>query len=428
MLNRSIAPSQHPIDSISLVSPRAITFENGLQVFVFHAPEQSLVRAEFIFNNSFTISENPLLNTCLSAMLKEGTTQRSSAQIADEVDFYGAYLMPEYSYDQTSLTLYTLNKHAVQVLPILQDVLTNSIIPEEELQTYIRNNKQSLQISLQKNDFLARRLFYNNLFGATRYGITPTMESYASISRDDLMALYKAQIQPSNCTLILSGNVDAEILAQVEQLFVQQWPQANVDPALSAPVLPDFKPQFIMEEKADALQSAIRIGMPFVNRKHPDFPAIQFVNTLFGGYFGSRLMSNIREDKGYTYSIGSAVASLKHGGFFTIASEVGVDVTQATLDEIEHEFQQLCSQLPSAEEVDLVRNYILGSQLGSLESIFSHADKFKSVYFYGMDLDYYAQYTQVMRTMTPERVLAIAQQYFTYANLLIVVVGKFKAD
>ena len=164
--------------------------------------------------------------------------------------------------------------------------------------------------------------------------------------------------------------------------------------------------------------------MPAVNRVHPDFPAIQFVNTLLGGYFGSRLMRNIREEKGFTYSIGSAFASLQHTGFFTIATEVGIDSTQATLIEIEKEFKTLREIPASDEEVTLVKNYILGSVLGSIESVFSHADKFKAVYFYGLDLSYYTRYNEVIRNMTAADVQGIANTYFDYDNLLKVVVGK----
>lgn len=424
MLNRKEAPAQHAIEDISLIRPEELTFENGLKVFIFRSEEQELVKAEFIFQNIFASPENPLLNTCLSSMLKEGTEKRTSAQIAEDVDFYGAYLVPEYSYDHTALTLYSLRKHFAEVVPVAQDVLKHSIIPEAELITFVRNNKQTLQVSMRKNDYVARKLFYNHVFGETRYGVTPSEEAYNNLNREDLLALYHKQIQPQNCTLILSGGVTEDIIAVIRDLFVADWENNDTLVVSSLPEIPAFEPIELVEERDDALQSALRLGMPCVNRTHPDFPALQFVNTLFGGYFGSRLMRNIREEKGYTYSIGSAIASLQHGGFFTIASEVGVEATEDTLKEIKKEFEILRQELAPTEEIELVRNYILGSALGSLESIFSHADKFKSVYFYGLDLDYYNRYNQVVRTMTATQVQEIALRYFDYAHMLKVVVGK----
>jgi len=144
-----------------------------------------------------------------------------------------------------------------------------------------------------------------------------------------------------------------------------------------------------------------------------------------GGFFGSRLMRNIREEKGYTYSIGSAVATLKHTGFLTIATEVGVDVTNATLTEIEKEINLLKTTLALDEEVELVKTYMEGSMLGSLESIFSHADKFKNVLLNDMSLTYYSYYMEQVKNMTPEKVRDIANKYLDFDQMIKVVVGKF---
>jgi predicted Zn-dependent peptidase len=141
-------------------------------------------------------------------------------------------------------------------------------------------------------------------------------------------------------------------------------------------------------------------------------------------FFGSRLMRNIREEKGYTYSIGSAVATLKHTGFMTIVTEVGVDVTHATLTEIEKEINLLKTTLASEEEVNLVKTYMEGSMLGSLESIFSHADKFKSVLLNGMTLTYYSYYMEQIRNMSPEKVRDLANKYLDFDAMVKVVVGK----
>ncbi|MFD2969010.1 M16 family metallopeptidase [Sphingobacterium bambusae] len=423
MLNRSLAPERHHIQNMSLIEPETLVFDNGLKVFVFRAEDQELVKAEFVFQNHFVSPENPLLHTCLSHMVKEGTHTRTSAQIAEEIDFYGSYLMPEYSFDHTAVSLYTLTKHLGAVLPVLYDVLTDAIFPEMELETYVRNNRQTLQISLQKNDYLARRLFYKHLFGTTRYGVTPTIEAYDQLNREDLIALYKRQFQAANATLILSGNITAEVLLCIRELFEGQWLNSSDELTFVRPEFPSFTPALVLENKPEALQSAIRLGMPTINRTHADYPAVQFVNTLFGGYFGSRLMRNIREDKGYTYSIGSASASLKYSGLFTIATEVGVETTQATLTEIEREFTNLRNEGASDQEIDLVKNYMMGSMLGSLESIFSHADKFKSIYFSGLGYDYYNHYSETIQQMTASRVQDIAWRYFDYDKLTKIIVG-----
>lgn len=428
MLDRSKAPEFQEIGDISLKEPVKKQFPNGLPVYVFHSPEQELVRIEWIFENRYldAQNENPLLNSALSALLKEGTMSMSSAEIADKVDFYGAFLVPEYSFDVTSLSLYTLNRHSQVLLPLVKDILTEASIPQEELETYLRNNKQKFQVSIQKNDYLARRKFYNLVFGENnRYGRTPKIEDYDAINRDQLIALYQKEIVPDNCTLIVSGNVSDHLMNELEQIFGLEWQQAAVVASNDSPTLVSEASVLAYEEKENALQSAIRLGCQTISRTHPDYPALQFVNTLLGGFFGSRLMRNIREEKGYTYSIGSAVATLKYTGFLTIATEVGVDVTNATLVEIEKEINLLKTTLASDEEVELVKTYMEGSMLGSLESIFSHADKFKSVLLNDMSLTYYSYYMEQIKHMTPEKVRAIANKYFDFEQMVKVVVGKF---
>ncbi len=430
MLDRTQRPVFREIGNISLKEPIKKQFGNGLPVYIFQSPEQELVRIEWIFNNAYLDGEieNPLLNSALSALLKEGTKSMSSAEIADKVDFYGAFLIPEYSFDVTSLSLYTLNRHSQVLLPLVKDILTEASIPQQELDTYLRNNKQKFQVSIQKNDYLARRKFYNLIFGTgNRYGRTPKLEDYDAITRMQLIELYQKQIVPGNCTLIVSGNVSDELLQELEQIFGEEWHGAP-SVSLEKPVLIQGSSELSYEEKDSALQSAIRLGCQTISRTHPDYPALQFVNTLLGGFFGSRLMRNIREEKGYTYSIGSAIATLKHTGFMTIVTEVGVDVTQATLAEIEKEINLLKVQVASKDEVNLVKTYMEGSMLGSLESIFSHADKFKSVLLNEMTLTYYSYYMDQIRNMSPEKVYDIANKYLDFNAMVKVVVGKISQE
>ena len=424
MLNRTTAPDFNSIKELHLISPDKLVLENGIQTFVFQANELDLLKFEFIFKNIYHTNSNPMLNPALSAMMKEGTSTLTSAQIAEQIDFYGAYLMPEFSYDYTSITLYTTNKYVDKALPIVSSIIKDSIIPQQELDTYIRNNKQSLQISLKKNDVVARRLFYQNVFGENQYGTVASLEGYNTITREKLLELYCEQITPANCTIMVAGRVDTSVLDLIKIHFNDNWRSDKLIYTDSKITFPETPSHLIVETKDDALQSAVRLGGVSINRKHSDFPAVQFVNTLLGGFFGSRLMKNIREEKGYTYSIGSSVASLQHTGFFTLASEVGVEVTKNTLAEIQNEFDILRQERATVEEVELVRNYLLGSVLGSLESIFSHMDKFKAVYFYGMDLSYYQYYNDVVNQMDTSKVQDIAIRYFDYDQLLKIVVGK----
>jgi len=424
MLNRTIAPQFKAIDHINLITPGYAQLDNGCNMYWFNSGEQELVRIEWVFSNIRFNPAKPLLNVAVNTMLTEGTKTMSAAQIADAVDYYGAFFQIDYGYDQSQVSLYCLNKHLASTLPVIKDILTNSIFPEKELQTFIRNQQQKLQVSLQKNDFVARRIFNHAMFGDTMYGLSPDALDYAQLDRNDMLAHYKQMYQPNNCTLIVAGKVDDNTLKTVTHLFDKDWFNSDIPADTTQPETHTTGDLFNYIEKPDALQSAIRLGIPTINRSHPDFPALQIVNTILGGYFGSRLMNNIREDKGYTYGIGSATSSMKHTGSIFIATEVGADVTNATMTEIEKEINILKTELISDEELSLVKNYLLGSLLGSLENVFSHADKFKNVYFSGLDFEYYDRYTEVIRNITPQQVLTLANQYFDFDKFCKVIVGK----
>ena len=260
----------------------------------------------------------------------------TAAQIADQIDLYGAFLQVEYGFDINSVvTLYTLNKHLQHTLPVIKDIITNSIFPQKELDTFIRNQQQKLQVGMQKNDVVARRLFNKAIYGDMLYGLNAENDTYNTIKRDDMLAHFVQMYRPSNCTLIIAGKIEHETLSLVTDSFGGEWPENKQPFDISQPASVPAAEHFYFKEKPDALQSAIRMGMPTINRPHPDFAALQVLNTVLGGYFGSRLMANIREDKGYTYGIGSGMSSLKNGGALFIATEVGADVCKAAVIEIE---------------------------------------------------------------------------------------------
>lgn len=423
MLNRTLAPDFREIKEFTLIRPQEIQLENGCKLFSFNSEGQELVRLEWIFSNLHFNPQKPLSNVAVNTLLTEGTSNRTNAQIAEEIDFYGAFLQVEYGQDHSQITLYTLNKHLAATLPVVKDVLMCSVFPEKELQTYIRNQQQKLSVHLQKNDVLARRSFNKALYNGTIYGFTPEAEDFVQLKQEDLHLHFLQQYQPANCTLIVSGKVDKSVLSLISDTF-SDW-QNRITADFMQPDIPVVKGDLLFTERADSLQSAIRLGISTINRNHPDFPGMQVLNTVLGGYFGSRLMANIREDKGYTYGIGSGLASHKKSGTFFIASEVGADVCRAAVAEIEKEINLLKTALIPDEELSLVRNYMMGSLLGSLENVFSHADKFKNIYFSNLDYAYYERYAQTVRQISAEQLKALANQYFDFERFIKVIVGKY---
>ncbi|MGZ3943929.1 MAG: M16 family metallopeptidase [Mucilaginibacter sp.] len=424
-LNRTTAPGFKGIEHIHLIRPEHIKLDNGCNIFSFNSGDQELVRIEWIFQNLRFNRAKPLLNVAVNSMLTEGTSTRSASEIADQIDFYGGFLQVDYGHDHSQVVLYTLNKHLAKTLPVLRDVITDSIFPDKELETFVRNQQQKLQVSLQKNDIVARRQFNKAIYGDTIYGLSAEFEDYKTLRRDDMLEHFKQMYQPSNCTIIIAGKVEQDILDLVTNAFGSDWTNYPIKPDVTQPDLEPSAEHFYYVEKPGALQSAIRMGLPMITRLHPDFPALQVLNTVLGGYFGSRLMANIREDKGYTYGIGSGLSSMNKGGAMFIASEVGADVCKDAVAEIEKEINTLKTELIPEEELSLVRNYMMGSLLGSLENVLSHADKFKNLYFSGVGYDYYDRYTEVVKTITSDELIQLANKYLYLDKFYKVIVGKY---
>lgn len=422
MLNRTQAPDFKQVSTINFIHPKKDNLDNGIPVFTIYSGEQDLVRIEFIFDNVNWNPEKPLQAIAVNAMLNNGTSKLSSKEIAEQIDFYGAFFQTEYAQDQSSVTVYTLNKHLASVLPIVKDVLSNSQFPQKELDIYIQNQKQKLQVNLKKNDVLGRKEFSNALFGDTAYGVDIQLKHYDALTRDDLVDYFKSAYTPNNCTIIVSGKADEQSLLLLNNQFGKDWAKSNSTKNNFSFAAGTQKTVYL--EKAESLQSAIRIGKIAINRKHEDFAGLQILNCVLGGYFGSRLMNNIREDKGYTYGIGSGIISLQNAGYFFIGTEVGADVCADALTEIYKEIELLKNDLIEEEELSLVRNYMLGSMLGSLENVFSHADKFKNIHFFDLGYDYYDHYIEKVKTITAEELKALAIKYLTTDNFTEVVVGK----
>ncbi|MXV15946.1 M16 family metallopeptidase [Hufsiella ginkgonis] len=422
-MDRKIAPAFRQVENIELIRPLKHVLPNGIEIFTIDAGDQELCRIEFIYQNVNWDAAKPLQAQAVNTMLNDGTGKLKASEIAGRVDYYGAFIQMEHSVDQSSVVLYTLNKHLRSVLPVVREVITDSIFPGQELKTFKRNQKQKLLVSLEKNDVVARRAFSYALFGTTPYGFPVQAGDYDRLTREDLQHYFKKCYRPKNCTIMIAGRVTGDMIDAIGEYF-------GSDADSGAPARKNnftFSKGAGQEhyvEKPGALQSAIRIGQLSVNRTHADFPGLQVLNTILGGYFGSRLMANIREDKGYTYGIGSGLASMQHAGYFFISSEVGAEVCSAAVNEIQKEITLLKEEPVGGEELGLVRNYILGSFLGGLENAFSHADKFKNIHFFGLDYDYYDRYLEVIKTISPHELLRLANEYLRFEDMEKVIVGK----
>lgn len=430
MLTASVSPDRTHIPQIILPEKIVIThaekfsLDNGIAVYSVSAGTQDVLKIEFVFTDKST-SHNSLLLTTANKLIREGTVKHSAQEISEQLDFYGAYLETESSPDFSSIVLFTLNKYAIETLNILAEVLFEAVYPETELEIYKANSIQHLRYNQEKVSYMARKKINDVLYGATHpYGYSETEEDYNSLQRESLTGFYKSYYDSSNCTVFIAGKDSEKIIPALNTILgnksLLRLKESNGSEKDFAPA--SEKKHFVPKE--GALQSAIRIGKRIPDKKHEDYLPLQILNTVLGGYFGSRLMSNIREDKGFTYGIGSMVGSMLHSGFFVIATEVRSEVTQQALDEIYKEMRRLCVEPVQEKELEMVRNYMLGSFMRSVDGAFHLSDRCKSIVLFEMDYGFYERYITAIISTSPEYMMELATKYFNEDSFYEVVSGK----
>jgi predicted Zn-dependent peptidase len=424
-LDRKTAPDFKTIDKIHIQHAIEHTLNNGIKVFTVDSGSQELTKLEFVFKAGMYYQSQPLLASAANNLLETGTKNYTANELSDNIDFFGSFFECAVEQDYASLALFSLNKYIDKSLHYVEDIIKNPIFPKDEFDIYISNKKQKHLVNSEKVNVLARRRFSELVFGEKHpYGVTVKDEDFDKLTLESVIEFYKTFYHSGNCTIIASGKLSTDIIEILNNHFGKTtWGNPQNIPVPNT-VIDTTKQQKHFIEKPDAIQSAVRVGRMMFNKRNPDYFKFQVLNTILGGYFGSRLMANIREDKGYTYGIGSGLASLVNGGFFYISTEVGTDVTNDTLKEIYKEIKILREELVDAEELETVRNYVLGQFLRSVDGPYALADKFKAIWEYGLDYDYFEKYFNAVKTITPQEIKILANTYLQEKDLIELVVGK----
>jgi predicted Zn-dependent peptidase len=381
------------------------------------------VRLQVVFRAGKIAERQPGIASLTARMLLEGTTTRMARQIADEVAFYGASLECDSGFDRSTLTLYCLTRHLPTLLPLVIDVLTNPAFPAVELEQLKTRTIQNIRVERQKTSFLASERFNELLFGATSpYGRPFDAEAYQALTAAEAQAFHHAAYAFANAEIFLCGDVAAE-REVVAAAFSAGSIGAPVVPAAIATPQEALVAATDRVTLADSLQSSIRMGREWPGLTHPDTHRLKLLVNVFGGYFGSRLMRNIREDKGLTYGIYASVAPREYGTSLVIGTDVKGESADFAVSEIEMEMRRLQEELIPAEELATVKNYILGKFANELSTVFEQCDKYKNLVFLGLPTDYYTEFVQQTEAVDAETLRILAQQYFNPEQMLRVIAG-----
>jgi predicted Zn-dependent peptidase len=381
-------------------------------VYNIHAGTERVVQLEWVFKAGNWYEKKNNVAAAANFLLKNGTTKHNAYEINEFVDFYGAYLNRTCYNETASITLHCLSHHLEQLLPMVREILTDAVLPDQELQIFKQNMKQKLSVNLRKCDFVAGRKIDALLFGEKHpYGIYSELADYDALNREELLEHYNHYYRNGYCTVFSAGILPDNYAVLMNQYFGDLPLNTRLLEEVEHDIVKDPQQKWNILNDPDGVQAAIRIARPFPTRKHPDFPKVQVLNAVFGGFFGSRLMTNIREDKGYTYGIYSFLVNHIHAGAWMISTEAGRDVAAATVNEVYHEMQQLREKPVEDEELLLVKNYLIGTLLGDLDGPFQIIGRWKNLILNDLDERFFYHSVDTIKTIGSKELQELANQY-----------------
>jgi zinc protease len=415
MLNRKSAPAITDAVKFQLSLPpyEKVSLRNGVDVYLVNLGTVDTLMMNVVFYAGNCFETQNLLAPATNFMLKNGTRTKTAYEINEYFEYHGAYLNRQSGHETAEITLHCMKKNFQELIPVVSELISDSIFPEEELGIYKKNMQQRLQVNLRKNDFVAGRLIDAYLFGPTHpYGRYSAMEDYAALHIEGVKDFYRQYYQKGRCVIFVAGPLPSDIHSQIETHFGQLPLSGSAKPDRpQAPILPAAEKKYRITNDPEGVQGAIRIARNFPNRHHPDFQKMQVLNNIFGGFFGSRLMANIREDKGYTYGIHSYLVNLVQESALMISTEAGKEVTEATIKEVYKEMKRLCEELVPDEELKTAKNYMIGTLLGDLDGPFQVAGRWKSLILNDFKQEHFYESIDIIKNIQPAELRELAVKY-----------------
>ena len=423
MLDRTKAPEIHEIEAVTLQIAEVSHLSNGARLHYIKSETQPVVRLDFVFKAGKWFEDRAGLADLTGKMLFEGSLNHTAKQIAEKVAYYGASFENNHGYDRSEFTLYCLSKYVPELLPLVLDVLQNPVFPTEEFELLRKRNKQNLKVQRQKNNYLATHSFTKLVYGETHpYVFGLDENALDNIAKDELANFFKSRYSTDQLEIFACGAIDVEL----EKLLEKEIATINLKGTPVEPTILNSKSasqdDFVL--MPESLQSSIRIGKQFPLIGHVDYHKLVVLNEVLGGYFGSRLMRNIREDKGYTYGIYSAISPKEQDSLFFIGTDVNYQVTDKTIAEIHKEIKLLQEELIPEDELQTVKSYMLGKFLNDIATIFEQCDRYKRIILHKLPYEHYNNYISTIRGVTAEELQILANQYIGLDDLKTAIAGK----
>jgi predicted Zn-dependent peptidase len=423
--DRTQPPKTQRIESFEPVKAEKFKLSNGIPAYAIESGTEDIVKIDLQFRAGNWFQPKPLVAVATSDMLTEGTKNLTSAEIANKLDFYGAFLRANANKDIATVTLLTLDKYLEPTLDILADIIRNPAFPEHEFNTYIQNKKHQFLLERSKVNSLSRVKFNEALFGPDHpYGKILELEDHDKIKLEDMEKFHKSQYTPENCEILITGKTNREVTSLVDKyLGINDWKKQETLKQ------PEYNPVSAREKeiftpKDNAVQAAVRMGKRLFTKHHPDYLKMKIVTTILGGYFGSRLMKNVREEKGYTYGINAILISMVNEGYFVIVSEVGSNVCRKAIDAIKEEIKRLKNEKVGKTELDMVKNYMTGELLRSFDGPLPTSSSYLSILENKVSENYFKILFDEINNITAPEIMELSNKYLNEEEMFLSIAGQ----
>jgi predicted Zn-dependent peptidase len=419
MISRNQQPETKQVDHISFVKPHIFDVTPHVKMLWMKEVPNETVRLDLFFDAGITRA-NKSIPAIVHSLLLSGTHELSSVEIHEKIDSLGGFLDTDISFETAVVSIYCLREHIRQISNIVADAIQGLAFRETEVEDVLRSMRQQYAVNQQKVKYVAQQQFRKHLFASNPDYATISEESdYDEGNVSAYKKFWKEHYLQGLTRITLVGDLEQDEVDALIDLFGKWAVDGKVQHAGDF----SFHAERIGFPKDEAVQCAVRMGRFLFPKSHPDYIDFQVLNTILGDYFGSRLMSNIREDKGYTYGIGSGVMDMNKTGYFVIVTEVGKEVLDKTLHEIKFELERLQNEPVPEDELDLVKNYMLGQLLKSADGPYAMLDMYNGVDMYDLNLDFYDRAIRQIKEITPARIRELAQQYLNFEDFLIITAG-----
>jgi zinc protease len=418
MLDRNTAPSFKATEKITLPDVEIASIGSGIELFSLVNHNLEIFRLEIVFKAGSYFGTKFGLSYFTSKLLPAGTKSKKANEVAESFERLGGFLEVSQNQERLVVTLHGLTKFFEFYLQDLTDLIFDPILPGEELEIQKKIASQSYLVNIEKTSVEANKIFREGLFGTDHsFGKTLEPADIDLISLDEVESFHQEYIKSSSFNMFLVGNIHQKHIALLHEYFNKETIHSSF-PIVSPKMNDVFE---LRKEKVDSLQSSIRIGRRMFNRHHPDFFKFLVFNTILGGFFGSRLMKNIREEKGLTYGISSSMVPLASEGYWSIGADVKKENVPLALVEIQKEIEELKQQKVAESELSLVKNYMKGSVLSSTNTVFDTMDKHKAIVHEHLSKDFYDTMLERIEGINSTDVQDMANLYLN--DLSTVVVG-----